>query len=91
MNQLDWNTYEQLLDAVAGKDPRSKKKKNLVDQHIQIIIEKKQVLDHKQEQFKKATEETILDHYIQMKKAHKDLTHALRVAHYAYRVPVKQD
>jgi acetyl-CoA carboxylase carboxyltransferase component len=90
MKHMDWNTFETLLDAVAGKYSETLESDTTMHTDLLQISKKKQQLDQHLEQFKIASEETILDRYVQMKQSHQDLLSALRSVQHASIAPSKQ-
>jgi len=88
MGNLDWNTFELLMEVASG-DPVKTEDLHDVDQSVlfQKLIDKKKMLDSQQELFRNASEEEILTEYERLRRAHYDFMDCFKKAHRLYAVP----
>ena len=89
---LNWNKFEVLLGAATGGAAlENLEQNNTMDVHLQKVVHKRQMLEEQQNQFSQATEETILQEYKRLRKAHRDFMRSFNEAHHAYWKDSNQD
>ena len=82
---LNWNHFESLMDAAIGDAPHNERNDNSkYKNHLQKVVVKRKALEKQQTLFCQATEETILQEYVKLRKAHRDFLSSFEEARSAY-------
>lgn len=86
---LHWNEFETLMDAVTDNPPQNgQRKKESTKSFLKNVTRKRKALEKQQTIFSQASEDTILQEYQKLRRAHRDFLStfeearsALMVAH----------
>jgi len=92
---LSWNDFERLLDAAAGNSPQPGKiEKRQAKSYLIQVARKREALEKQQTIFSQANEDTIVEEYRKLRRAHRDFLSTFQQARSAFVVnpsPQKQN
>lgn len=82
---INWNEFETLMDAAIGDPPAVEKKNGRGnDLFLRNVVIKRKALEEQQSLFTQATEDTILQEYQKLRRAHREFISTFEEAKSAY-------
>ncbi len=82
---INWNEFETLMDAAIGDPPAVEKKNSRGnDLFLRNVVIKRKALEEQQSLFAQASEDTILQEYQKLRRAHREFISTFEEAKNAY-------